>query len=285
VTITSMEFKTYLESYFSPGDALAGFDWDYWFHEPGMPKEAPNFDRTLSSASEKLAADWIAFDASGGKGGVPSADISGWITNQTTCFLDAILSAADKEGGKPLKSATTMKMDEVYGFSRTKNSEVLFRFCAIAIAAEQSSILPVCLRFITTVGRMKYVRPLYRSLFASTMGKAAAVQTYVRERATRAQKRASGSGAPTTSFFSFVRAKRAGAAGERKKDYRQRSPSDLLRLCEQSGREQRASSGSGLQATFFVCASGAGGSSGRAAAAAPKRPPSCVYSLCSPKKS
>jgi hypothetical protein len=49
---------------------------------------------------------------------------------------------------------------------------------------------------------------------------------------------------------SFVRAERAGAAGEQ----RQRRPSYRLRLCEWSGREQRASSGSGTQATSFVCA-------------------------------
>jgi hypothetical protein len=51
---------------------------------------------------------------------------------------------------------------------------------------------------------------------------------------------------------SFVRAKRAGAAGER--------PSSLLLLCEHSGREERASA----RTASFFCASGAGGSSGRA---------------------
>jgi leukotriene-A4 hydrolase len=176
LTITSAEFRTFFESYFAPGDQFKDFDWDVWFHEPGMPKEMPLLDRTLSSASEKLAADWVAFDK-GDASKVPELDISGWITNQTTCFLDAVITTVEKEG-VALKSFTTMKMDETYGFSRTQNSEILFRFCKLAVAAEQSSILPIVLKFITTQGRMKFTRPLYRALFASKMGRGAAIKTF-----------------------------------------------------------------------------------------------------------
>ena len=181
MTITSAEFKTFFESYFAPGDALEGFDWDAWFHGPGMPVETPDFDRTLSSGSEALAAEWIAYDRSSSSSSPPGADISEWITNQTTCFLEAMLTTLDEEKAV-LKATTTMKMDEVYGFSRTKNSEILNRFCKLAIGAEQASILPVVLRFITTQGRMKFVRPLYRALFASKMGKAAAIKTFQENR-------------------------------------------------------------------------------------------------------
>lgn len=37
--------------------------------------------------------------------------------------------------------------------------------------------------FVTSQGRMKYVRPLYKGLFRSTMGRMAAVDTFVAHRA------------------------------------------------------------------------------------------------------
>jgi len=180
ITVTSTEFKEYFESYFAPGDKLTGLDWDAWFHEPGLPQEMPSLDRTLSSGSELLAAAWVKYDRSGGD--APSVDISKWITNQTTCFLDAVLTTIDKDG-KNLKAATTWKMDELYQFSKSKNTEKLSRYCKLAIGAEQASILPVVLKFITSQGRMKFTRPLYRALYASKMGRASAIKTFKENKA------------------------------------------------------------------------------------------------------
>jgi leukotriene-A4 hydrolase len=157
VTITSAEFKTYFESYFAPGDALVGFDWNSWFHTPGMPVETPVFDKTLSKASEDLGASWIAYDQ--GKGALPSVDISPWITNQKTCFLDSMLLSLEKAGDCNLKSSTCKAMDEQYHMSTSKNSEVLCRYCKLAIGAEEESIVPIALKFITTMGRMVSLIP------------------------------------------------------------------------------------------------------------------------------
>ena len=44
---------------------------------------------------------------------------------------------------------------------------------------EDESILPIVTRFITTQGRMKFVRPLYCSLYRSSMGKQLAVETFL----------------------------------------------------------------------------------------------------------
>ena len=49
----------------------------------------------------------------------------------------------------------------------------------LAVEAGDVSILPVVVRFITSQGRMKFVRPLYRALFHSDMGKDTAVSTFL----------------------------------------------------------------------------------------------------------
>eukprot|EP00658_Telonema_sp_P-2_P026109 TRINITY_DN20531_c0_g1_i4.p1 TRINITY_DN20531_c0_g1~~TRINITY_DN20531_c0_g1_i4.p1 ORF type:complete len:133 (+),score=55.77 TRINITY_DN20531_c0_g1_i4:46-399(+) len=70
------------------------------------------------------------------------------------------------------------KMGELYGFGRTRNSEILFRFFKLNIKAKNDNpqMLEATQKFVTSIGRMKFVRPLYRELFK--MQPALAVQTF-----------------------------------------------------------------------------------------------------------
>jgi len=170
-TITSDEFREFFLSYF-PG---AGVDWNTWFHTPGMPLEKPDFDRSLSAASEELAEAWVAVDRK--DAALPTgADLKGWTSNQIVCFLNKLQSLTETE---PLKVTTIAALNKRYAMAESRNSEILFRYCMLAVAAEDESILTVATRFITTQGRMKFVRPLYGSLFRSSMGKKLAVETFL----------------------------------------------------------------------------------------------------------
>mmetsp|Transcript_28513 Transcript_28513/g.43760 ORF Transcript_28513/g.43760 Transcript_28513/m.43760 type:complete len:663 (-) Transcript_28513:60-2048(-) len=175
-TVTSQQFQTFFMSKFPN----AVVDWDTWFHASGMPPETPNFDRTLSEASENLASAWVAVDHGGSDGEqppIPNVDLKDWSSNQIVCFLDALQSLTQDQ---PLKLTTLSAMKEQYGMASSQNSEILFRFCMLSIAANDESILPVALRFTTTQGRMKYVRPLYRALYHSAMGRKVAVETFLK---------------------------------------------------------------------------------------------------------
>lgn len=120
-----------------------------------------------------MAKSWISNDS--GAGSEPDTDISSWTSNQKTCFLDSLM---EKTVEKPLQAATLTKMDKRYNMSTSQNCEILFRYVRLAIAAEETSVLPIACRFITAQGRMKYIRPIYRALYASTMGKRVAVDTF-----------------------------------------------------------------------------------------------------------
>ena len=48
----------------------------------------------------------------------------------------------------------------------------------LAISAEDASVLPHAVEMLRAQGRMKYLRPLYRSLFRSKMGKEVAMSTF-----------------------------------------------------------------------------------------------------------
>lgn len=180
ITVTSQEFQDFFMDEFGSHPKMSEFDWDAWLHTGGMPYEAPTFDRTLSEASENLARDWLG-NNSGSSNEVPSVDITGWTSNQTCCFLDSLLEQTS-EKKKALKIETVRAMDSQYKMSASQNCEILFRFCKLSILAEDSAILPVACRFITSQGRMKYIRPLYRALYASKMGRQVAVDTFIKNK-------------------------------------------------------------------------------------------------------
>ena len=173
-TVTSEEFRNFFNQHFKDNDAARSFDWNTWLYKPGMPPEKPEFDRTLSEASEKLAMSWYEVDRTGAM--VPSVNLKEWSSEQITCFLDSLLDLCEDQ---PLKLETLGTMKRMYGFESTKNSEILFRYCCLAIAAEDTDIIPVVIHFITTQGRMKFTRPLYKALYRSKMGKELAVQTFL----------------------------------------------------------------------------------------------------------
>jgi len=158
--LTSDEFRNFFSSAFP--NAMTGFEWEKWLHESGMPPEEPSFDRGLALEAEILAEAWLSVDQKGPP--VPELDISAWTSNQKICFLDTLQTLSSENA---LKVETVQQLDKVYGFAKSQNAEVLFRHCQIALASEDESILPVVLKFVTSQGRMKFTRPLYRALFAS----------------------------------------------------------------------------------------------------------------------
>lgn len=176
-TLTSKEFQAFFLQHFAGHPKVGDIDWETWFYGEGMPPVVVDYDKTLAEASENLAQIWYAVDRNGRM--LPTQDISSWSSAQLTCFLDELQMMTQWDGGKPLHLATLAAMNKLYGFARSKNAEILFRFCQLSVEAEDESILPVVLHFITGQGRMKFVRPLYRALFKSKMGREIATSTFL----------------------------------------------------------------------------------------------------------
>jgi len=171
-TLTSEDFRDFFMEHFKGNKAVSDIDWNAWLYSPGMPPEEPTFDRSLAAEAEKLAEVWYEVDRKGVS--IPDKDISSWSSNQITCFLDHLLELV---GSKPLQTRTVHELHTKYNFGSSKNSEILFRYSMLAIAAEDESMIDVILHFVTSQGRMKFTRPIYRALFASKW-RDAAVRTF-----------------------------------------------------------------------------------------------------------
>jgi len=182
-TLTSEDFREFFVRHFSADKkaraAIEDVDWNAWYYSTGMPPEVVEYDRSLAEASELLAHKWMEVDR-GHASGLPLVNLDSWSTNQITCFLDVMVALTGSF--QPLKISTLKAMNDLYGFMETRNSEILLRYCRLAISAEDESVLPVVVRFITTQGRMKFIRPLYKALYHSQMGRDIAVSTFLQHK-------------------------------------------------------------------------------------------------------
>ena len=63
-----------------------------------------------------------------------------------------------------LGSDDTQLMGETYGFAASKNVEVSSRFFRVGLGARDKAVYQPTAELLGQVGRMKFVRPLYRGL-------------------------------------------------------------------------------------------------------------------------
>ena len=170
-SLDSYDFKATLLDFFAKDVEVSkklaeGLDWDKWFYAPGFPPK-PDFDTSLVDGVYKLADRWetLTQDVSVKQG--PSTesfepskdDIKGLTANQLVVFLERVLLFP-----QPLPAAAARKMGPLYDFTTSQNVELVSRYCQIAMKAGDKSCLDTVTGLLGRVGRMKFVRPLYKGL-------------------------------------------------------------------------------------------------------------------------
>ncbi|KAL1856924.1 Leucyl aminopeptidase yscIV [Diaporthe australafricana] len=158
-SLDSYDFKaTFLEFFGAPEysdlkDKIANIDWETRFYSRGLPPK-PNFDTSLIDVCYKLADQWKDKDFK------PSAkDVEGLAANQKLVFLGKV-----QDFGEPLSAAQAEKMGDVYGFLGSQNVELKAAYFHIALRSKVTSTYNLVAELLGQVGRMKFVRPLFRSL-------------------------------------------------------------------------------------------------------------------------
>jgi len=175
-SLDSYEFKSTLLEFFADDKAVSKqlqeeVDWDAWFYNPGLPPK-PKFDTSLADKCYALAAKWE--NASESFQPHPS-DITDWTANQTVIFLEAA-----ELFPHPITPAQSRNMGTAYNLLSTKNVELSSRYFRIALRARDTSVYEPTARLLGEVGRMKFVRPLYRDL--AECDRELAVRTFERNR-------------------------------------------------------------------------------------------------------
>lgn len=150
-------------------EAVRAFDWDAWLYAPGMPPAANEYDASLAAAADALAVRWHTADVLG-VGGVQwpaeggGGDIDGWSSDQVVAFLTKL---SELRSMTPLHATTTRLMAGLYGFDAATNCEVKSEWLRLCLAAGDCAAVGPAVEFLGRVGRMKYLRPLYRTMAKS----------------------------------------------------------------------------------------------------------------------
>jgi leukotriene A-4 hydrolase/aminopeptidase len=171
-TLNSHEFKNFYLSFFTDVPNTAQINWDEWFRGTGMPPVDNKFDDSLAQDVVKLKNTWLKTRGEN----CSSNDIKNWIAMQTMYFLDLLQG----DDAKVINKSPELlgKMDVVYGFTQSGNSEIRFRWQVLCLRAGVREIIPHVVKLATEQGRMKFTRPLYRELFKTEFGKEIAIETF-----------------------------------------------------------------------------------------------------------
>ncbi|KAH8202299.1 hypothetical protein TruAng_003576 [Truncatella angustata] len=170
-SLDSFEFKqTFLDFFNSYGsveikEKIAQIPWEERFYTPGLPPK-PEFDTSYVDSCLALAEKWKQNDFK-----PDLKDIEGFTANQILVFLQAV------QGFSPTISVEKSQLiGSTYRISSSKNIELKSAYYGIALGAGDKSEFPGIVELLGSVGRMKFVRPLYRGLAA--LDRDLAVETF-----------------------------------------------------------------------------------------------------------
>lgn len=157
-SITTEQFCAFVEENF-PG-LLAKVGADAWLHRPGLPDGAPRFVSAKRDELTALASSW--------KEGAPpdAARLTSLSPAELLLYLQnlpRVLSAAD-----------CAWLDRTLELTARGNYEILVSWLVVALPSGHPPAFPRARQVLTTVGRMKYVRPLYLALGKTPQGRALA---------------------------------------------------------------------------------------------------------------
>ena len=162
-SITTEEFLAFLEAEL-PGVA-ARVDADAWLRRPGMPAGAPVFRSEKLEALRSLAAAWNT-------GVRPVKDEAArWNANELLLYLQHL--------PRPLDEFSCRWLDALLQLTRQGNYEVLVEWLTIAAASDYEPVFPRLREVLLSVGRMKYLRPLYGALGAHPRTRALAREIFL----------------------------------------------------------------------------------------------------------
>ena len=166
-SIGTEDFVAYLNQHLlADGTDLAQvLQIDAWLEQPGLPDNAPHSDSDAFDRVEAQAARWVNGDAAVGR-----LDTDSWTTQEWIYFLKSLPES--------LAAEQMVELDEVFGFTRAGNAEVVHQWLLIAIRNRYETAYSRLETYLVTIGRRKLIKPLYDELVRTPDGRVRAEAIY-----------------------------------------------------------------------------------------------------------
>ena len=148
-SIATADFLAYIRS-----ELATSVDLDEWIFRPGVPAGAAE---PHSDAFARIEAGW------------PS-DTSGWSTHEWLHFL------------RSQKQPDMARLEREFHFGESGNSEILHQWLLMAVEQNYQPAFPKVEQFLCSVGRRKFLKPIYTELMKTPEGQARARSIYSKAR-------------------------------------------------------------------------------------------------------
>ena len=169
--MTSARFLADLRSNLIKGDAALEqkLRLDEWVYKPGLPANAVQPDPKAFAA-----VDAVLDNVKGGAP-APSGPWGGWTTAERLRFVNGL--------PRELPQDRLAELDRALGLSQSRNSELLSAWLQLALANRYQPAVPAAERFLLSMGRGKFVAPIFRTLWGEgEWGRPIAQRLYARAR-------------------------------------------------------------------------------------------------------
>lgn len=134
-----------------------------WINEPGLPLSAPRVHSTLFEKVDEAAKTWNA-----GSNGISAS--TKWSTQEWLRFL--------KQMPPNLGAAGMKRLDDQFHFTTSGNNEILAEWLLMVVKQKYQPAYPKLAAFLETVGRRKYIKPIYEEMAKTTDGRERALRIY-----------------------------------------------------------------------------------------------------------
>lgn len=169
-SVTTEEFLSYLEQNLIKGDkALKDkIDADSWVNQPGLPSNSPAVGSEKFKALDSRITSWQK------TGDVSSLNPGKLSTNE---FLYLISHLPEN-----ITIAQMSALDKEFNFTASGNAEIQAAWYTLSVQHKYEPAYPNIEKFLTEVGRRKFLMPLYKEMVKTPEGKEWAKKIYAKAR-------------------------------------------------------------------------------------------------------
>jgi hypothetical protein len=161
-SLTTEDFLLFLEEKF-PGlaEKIRAKEWIY---EAVLPDNCPKFESKRLNELKELAAGWAQGDRP------DPEEAKRWPLDEWLVYF----------GELPAKMAPEecRWLDENFGLSRSRNAEIVNRWCILAAGSDYEPAYSKIQEFLGSMGRMKFLKPVYRALYEGEKTRDLALSTF-----------------------------------------------------------------------------------------------------------
>ena len=170
-SITTETFVDYLnKNLIAQNPKVSATDVEQWIERAGLPINAPQPKSDAFAKVETQVNGWLKNDIT-----ASGIQTSGWTTQEWLHFLTKIPANIGAE--------RLAELDKAFDLTAKGNSEIAFQWLLMSIRNGYTPAYPRLEEFLTSIGRRKFVKPLFEELAKTLEGTKRANEIYAKARA------------------------------------------------------------------------------------------------------